>query len=299
MPMPPLLQALKSRWHLPYGAVVHPMAQAGGVVPVANPTGGTIIRCKRCRTYINPFMSWMDGGRWVVALLQDRWADGRPEALAGVLVGGAGYPLLLPPVPTCSHLAPHRVTPTPVAVGPAVQALLVQRVPDGERGACGVLLLAGRQRPPPGPRRAPRAVRRQRGVCGARRVHGGWRGGGGGGGRWAERWRRIVCSVVCLEGAPSFCLAHRHVHVSCIRVVIDARHEFSCPACSQPARPRRLPAAAQVRAPMPPTYVFVIDVSFAAAACGMLGAACSTIKASLDSLPGDERTQVAFITFDK
>ena len=50
---------------------------------------------------------------------------------------------------------------------------------------------------------------------------------------------------------------------------------------------------------MPPTYVFVIDVSFAAAACGMLGAACSTIKASLDSLPGDERTQVAFITFDK
>jgi len=60
----PLLQALKARWHLPYGAVVHPMALAGGPVPVANPTGGTIIRCKRCRTYMNPFMSWMDGGRW-------------------------------------------------------------------------------------------------------------------------------------------------------------------------------------------------------------------------------------------
>jgi len=55
----------------------------------------------------------------------------------------------------------------------------------------------------------------------------------------------------------------------------------------------------QVRAPMPPTYVFVIDVSFAAASSGMLRAACSSIKASLDSLPGDERTQVAFITFDK
>lgn len=57
--------------------------------------------------------------------------------------------------------------------------------------------------------------------------------------------------------------------------------------------------APQVRAPMPPTYVFVIDVSFAAAACGMLGVVCAGIKASLDSLPGDERTQVAFITFDR
>jgi hypothetical protein len=55
----------------------------------------------------------------------------------------------------------------------------------------------------------------------------------------------------------------------------------------------------QVRAPMPPTYVFVIDVSFAAASSGMLAAACATIKDTLDSLPGDERTLVAFITFDK
>ena len=50
---------------------------------------------------------------------------------------------------------------------------------------------------------------------------------------------------------------------------------------------------------MPPTYVFVIDVSHAAAASGMLAAACATIKGTLDSLPGDERTLVAFITFDK
>ena len=57
------MQALKARWHLPYGAVVHPMALGGGEVPVANPSGGTIIRCKRCRTYMNPFMAWMDGGR--------------------------------------------------------------------------------------------------------------------------------------------------------------------------------------------------------------------------------------------
>ena len=65
LPLPsflPARQALKARWHLPYGAVVHPLAEAGGEVPVAQ-QGSTIIRCKRCRTYMNPFMVWMDGGR--------------------------------------------------------------------------------------------------------------------------------------------------------------------------------------------------------------------------------------------
>lgn len=62
-PMLEPLQALKARWHLPYGAVVHPLAELAGPVAVANPSGGPIIRCKRCRTYMNPFMQWMDGGR--------------------------------------------------------------------------------------------------------------------------------------------------------------------------------------------------------------------------------------------
>lgn len=57
------MQALKARWHLPYGAVVHPLAELAGPVAVANPSGVPIIRCKRCRTYMNPFMQWMDGGR--------------------------------------------------------------------------------------------------------------------------------------------------------------------------------------------------------------------------------------------
>ncbi|EFN54134.1 hypothetical protein CHLNCDRAFT_135519 [Chlorella variabilis] len=162
----PNSQALKSRWHLPYGAVVHPMAQAGGVVPVANPTGGTIIRCKRCRTYINPFMSWMDGGR---------------------------------------------------------------------RYSCN------------------------------------------------------VCQMVNEVPVEYFCSLDANGR----RLDHDERPELCGGSVEYVA-----PAEYMVRAPMPPTYVFVIDVSFAAAACGMLGAACSTIKASLDSLPGDERTQVAFITFD-
>lgn len=43
------------------------MSEALGEVPVANPGAGAIIRCKRCRTYMNPFMAWTDGGRWGLA----------------------------------------------------------------------------------------------------------------------------------------------------------------------------------------------------------------------------------------
>lgn len=42
------------------------MSEALGEVPVANPGVTAIIRCKRCRTYMNPFMAWTDGGRCVL-----------------------------------------------------------------------------------------------------------------------------------------------------------------------------------------------------------------------------------------
>jgi len=53
-----------------------------------------------------------------------------------------------------------------------------------------------------------------------------------------------------------------------------------------------------VRPPMPPSFFFVIDVSWNAVSSGMLSTVCSTIKAALDQLPGDSRTQVGFLTFD-
>ncbi|XP_031503945.1 protein transport protein Sec24-like At3g07100 isoform X1 [Nymphaea colorata] len=73
----PNSQSLLSRWHLPLGAVVHPLAEPpdGEEVPVINfgPTG--IIRCRRCRTYINPYVTFTDGGRkWrcnICALFND------------------------------------------------------------------------------------------------------------------------------------------------------------------------------------------------------------------------------------
>ncbi|RMZ56193.1 hypothetical protein APUTEX25_002383 [Auxenochlorella protothecoides] len=58
------------------------------------------------------------------------------------------------------------------------------------------------------------------------------------------------------------------------------------------------PQEYMVRAPQPPAYVFVLDVSFAAVSSGLLASVCATIRASLDAFHGDSRTQVAFITFD-
>ena len=62
----PATNALKQKWGLPFGAVIHPMAPlpAPGV-PVVNFPNQQIIRCRRCRTYINPFVKFTQGGqRW-------------------------------------------------------------------------------------------------------------------------------------------------------------------------------------------------------------------------------------------
>ena len=52
--------------------------------PVVNLGAAGIIRCRRCRTYMNPFMGWTDGGRRfkcnVCALLNEvRACGGRVE----------------------------------------------------------------------------------------------------------------------------------------------------------------------------------------------------------------------------
>ena len=54
----------------------------------------------------------------------------------------------------------------------------------------------------------------------------------------------------------------------------------------------------QVRSPMPPTYIFLIDVSYRAVGAGILPTIAEAIRSSLDQLPGGERTHVGFITFD-
>ncbi|KAJ8766549.1 hypothetical protein K2173_023796 [Erythroxylum novogranatense] len=73
----PSSQSLASRWHLPLGAVVCPLAEApdGKEVPVINFVKTGIIRCRRCRTYVNPYVAFTDAGRkWrcnICSLLND------------------------------------------------------------------------------------------------------------------------------------------------------------------------------------------------------------------------------------
>ncbi|CAA6666223.1 unnamed protein product [Spirodela intermedia] len=73
----PNSQSLLSRWHLPLGAVVHPLAESpdGEQVPIVNFGSAGVVRCRRCRTYINPYATFTDSGRkWrcnLCALLND------------------------------------------------------------------------------------------------------------------------------------------------------------------------------------------------------------------------------------
>lgn len=57
--------SLRERFQFPYGAIVNPLANQPDTpsVPVVKLGSTGIQRCRRCRTYINPFVKWIDGGR--------------------------------------------------------------------------------------------------------------------------------------------------------------------------------------------------------------------------------------------
>ncbi|XP_045684673.1 protein transport protein Sec24A isoform X2 [Phyllostomus hastatus] len=56
----PQTQALLNKAKLPLGLLLHPFKDP--VLPVV--TSSTIVRCRSCRTYINPFVSFLDQRRW-------------------------------------------------------------------------------------------------------------------------------------------------------------------------------------------------------------------------------------------
>ena len=61
--------SLSNSSHVPVGMIICPMAGDEGTsnenVPVVDFGTTGIIRCKRCRTYINPFVVWTEGGsKW-------------------------------------------------------------------------------------------------------------------------------------------------------------------------------------------------------------------------------------------
>ena len=55
--------ATRQRFGLPTAVLIQPLASGAPPAPVVNPDGAAIIRCRRCRTYINPFCVFTDGGR--------------------------------------------------------------------------------------------------------------------------------------------------------------------------------------------------------------------------------------------
>lgn len=56
----PQTQALLNKAKLPLGLLLHPFKDL--VLPVV--TSSTIVRCRSCRTYINPFVNFLDQRRW-------------------------------------------------------------------------------------------------------------------------------------------------------------------------------------------------------------------------------------------
>ncbi|KAF7458216.1 putative protein transport protein Sec24A [Cryptosporidium felis] len=62
--------SLKQKAHIPVGLVFQPLASPPPGYPevptVSFGTSGVLVRCKPCRTYINPFVKWEAGGRrWI------------------------------------------------------------------------------------------------------------------------------------------------------------------------------------------------------------------------------------------
>lgn len=68
----PTTSALLNKSKIPFGLVVTPYRSVKeGDQPVPLVTDTVIARCRRCRTYINPFVQFIDGGnRWRCTLCQ-------------------------------------------------------------------------------------------------------------------------------------------------------------------------------------------------------------------------------------
>ncbi|XP_062392004.1 protein transport protein Sec24A isoform X1 [Sardina pilchardus] len=58
------------------------------------------------------------------------------------------------------------------------------------------------------------------------------------------------------------------------------------------------PSEYMLRPPQPAVYLFVLDVSHNAVQTGYIDVVCQSLLENLNSLPGDTRTKIGFITFD-
>ena len=154
----------KTKAALPIGAIIQPLARADDVhVPVVNFGSTGVVRCRRCRTYVNAFVAFLDGGRrWrcnVCSLVNDvpneyfceLDADGlrrdrleRPELHLGTVEFVAPQEYMVRPPQPPVYLFVVEVSYTAVASGMlrCVAATLqhtIERLPGGERTQVGLI----------------------------------------------------------------------------------------------------------------------------------------------------------------
>ncbi|XP_036380580.1 protein transport protein Sec24A [Megalops cyprinoides] len=100
----PQTQSLLSKAKLPLGLLLHPFKDLSQL-PVV--TSSTIVRCRSCRTYINPFVSFLDQRRWKCNLCY-RVNDVPEEFMYNPVSRSYGEPHKRPEVqnPTIEFIAP-------------------------------------------------------------------------------------------------------------------------------------------------------------------------------------------------
>jgi protein transport protein SEC24 len=159
----------KTKAHCPLGVVVQPLApipSGAPEVPTVNfASVGQVVRCKRCRNYVNPFMQWDSGGRRFICNLcqyngevpnayychldetgkrADRFE--RPELVSGSVefIAPAEYMVRPPQPPVFMFLV--ETTAAAVAsgllesaVGAIKAAIAQQLLPGGQRCQVGLI----------------------------------------------------------------------------------------------------------------------------------------------------------------
>ncbi len=72
-----------NRWSLPIGVIAHPFGESPDPIPVvdfARIGRFGVIRCPRCRTYINPFCQFTEGGRRMICNVCRTQGGPNPQA---------------------------------------------------------------------------------------------------------------------------------------------------------------------------------------------------------------------------
>jgi len=119
----PQTAALASKYGLPLGAVIHPMAPDAPPVPVINFGQMGIVRCTRCRAYINFMCVFTDAGRrWRCCLCQ--FLNGTPNEYYAAL-DGSGKRSDARQRPELTHGSVEFVAPTDYMVRPPMPPVYV------------------------------------------------------------------------------------------------------------------------------------------------------------------------------